>query len=214
MSIRSRGILIAVCVLLGALCLLGAGPNAPASAGSGGESPVGAALESESVLVEAFVVEVNLPALSELGVSPIGRQPHAMTVADLLQCLDNGQARVIGGEKIATQPNGGKMEVQTKKTTYIKRETPRSPVSYTPFASGKELTITVRPVTETVLSVGFAFESSRFAEKQGGTEAPRETDSWSCSGSAILDLGESQIVGSRQNDEIAVFLLLVANARK
>ena len=39
------------------------------------------------VLVEAFVVEVELPELYEQGVSPIGQKPNSVSVNNILKCI-------------------------------------------------------------------------------------------------------------------------------
>ena len=172
MSIQARGILIVACVLFGSLCLMGAGANAPAPAGQGGEpSPVDA-VATNSVLIEAFVVEVNLPALAQQGVSPIGRQPHAVSVADILKCLDSGQARVLGGEKIAGRP-GEKMRVETKGTIYIRHETGPSQVDYSPYASGEKFSVEIESIAETAVLVGFSYATTRVSSKQSSRTSRR-----------------------------------------
>lgn len=213
MSVGIGRTLIAVCVLSGPLLLTGAGPDRIAQPRSSGAPFAGGAAEGASVLVEAFVIEVNLPALAKGGVSPIGRRPHAVTVADILACLDGGQARIVGGQKIATQPNDATVAVQTKRTTYLQRGTAPSQVARSPYASGAEFTVSAHPVSETALSVRFTFENSRLSPKQAEEEIPSEIESWNCSGAAVLDLGEPQIVGAGQAGETAVFLLLVADTR-
>ena len=135
------------------------------------------ALESGSVLVEAFVVEVNLPALAQLGVSPIGQPPHAVTVADILKCIETGQARVVDGGKIAAQAKS-RTSARAKRTTYIRRESGASEVSYSPYESGGQFSAAVEPLSETSVSVGFAFTSSRFVQKDRASDVPPNTESW------------------------------------
>jgi len=210
MSIKSRGIL--VCMLAGSLCLLGAGLNVPALSGSGGEPSAVNAFENESVLVEAFVVEVNLPALAEQSVSPIGRQPHAVAVADILKCLDGGQARVVGGGKVATHDRA-KTAFKTERTIYVRRARGTAQVDYSPYASGGRLAVDVEPVTETAVSAGFTFTSARFTQKQADADVPPVTENWEWSGAVVLRLGEPRIAGATQDGETAIFLLLVANSQ-
>ncbi len=213
MSKKAKAILIMVCVSLGVLCLLGANPNVPARLRPSPEPSGTMALEGGSVLVEAFVVEVNLPALAKLGVSPIGQPPHAVTVADILTCLDTGQARVIDGGKIAAQAKG-RASAQAKRTTYIRREKGASEISYSPYESGGQLTVVIEPVSETSVSIEFAFSSARFVQSDRAADVPPNTESWQWSGLIVLDRGVPQIAAASQGRQTAVFLLLTANARK
>jgi hypothetical protein len=213
MSKKTKAILMVVCVSLGALYLLGASPTVPARLKPGQEPSGATALEGGSVLVEAFVVEVNLPALAKLGVSPIGQPPHAVTVADVLKCLDTGQARVVDGGKIAAQTRA-RASAQAKRTTYIRREKGASEVSYSPYESGGQITVVVEPVSETSVSIEFAFSSARFVQSDRAADVPPNTESWQWSGSIVLDRGVPQIAAASQSRESAVFLLLTANARR
>jgi hypothetical protein len=205
MSLKARGVLIVVCVLCGSLGLLGAGPGAAAPAVPGGEP---ATVVARSMLVEAFVVEVNLPALARQGVSPIGRQPHAVTVANILKCLDDGQARVHGGSKVATRAQFG-AEVDAKKTIYVRKTAPQA--SYNPYDSGASLRVTIDSAREGAVACKYSFSAARFAEKRPDLDVPPATEHWEWSGVVTLRFGEPQIAGGTQNGETAVFLLLVAN---
>jgi len=213
MSKKAKAILMVVCVSLGALYLLGASPTVPARLKPSQEPSGTMALQGGSVLIEAFVVEVHLPALAQLGVSPIGRPPHAVTIADILKCLDTGQARVVDGGKIAAQAKA-RASTEAKRTTYIRREKGASEVSYSPYESGEQFTAAVEPVSETSVSVGFAFSSARFVQTGREADVPPNIESWEWSGSIVLDLGIPQIAAASQGSEAAMFLLLTANARR
>lgn len=207
MSVKVKGVLIAACILFGSLCLLGAGPQAPAPTESSAEP---AAVEGPAVLVEAFVVEVNLPALARQGVSPIGRQPHAVAVADILKCLDDGQARVIGGSKIAARARD-RINVDAKKTIYVRRVAPQ--VSYSPYTSGGKLGVGIGSGADGLVTAEFSFTGARLAEKPSDMDAPPAAENWEWSGTVALRLGEPQIAGAVQDGQTAVFLLLVANGQ-
>jgi hypothetical protein len=200
MSLKARGILIVVCVLCGSLCLLGAGPEAAAPAGPA----------ARPMLVEAFVVEVNMPALAQEGVSSIGRQPHAVTVADILKCLDSGQARVIGGNKIASRGQFG-AGADVKKTIYVRQERGVPQMTYSPYASGSRLNAEIESVEGATATVKFSFTSARFASAKTGEAVPPTTENWDWSGVVSLRSGEPQIAGATQDGETAIFLLLVVN---
>jgi len=69
------------------------------------------------VLVEAFVVEVNLSELYKQGVSPIGQKPDSVSVENILKCLDAKDiAQVTTGVKVAIQ-SGQRGEAKIKETT-------------------------------------------------------------------------------------------------
>lgn len=204
MSLKARGVLIAVCVACGSLGLVGAGPEAAAPAGSGG----GPATVARSTLFEAFVVEVNLPALARLGVSPIDEQPHAVAVADILKSLNDGQARVISGDKVAGRA-GGRTSVNAQRTIYVGKSSPQA--KYASYDSGGRLGVTIESATEEVVTVDFSFTTARFVEERSVADVPPTTENWEWSGAVTLRFGEPQIAGATQDGETAIFLLLVAN---
>ena len=206
MFTKSRRILVLVCILAGSLCLLGAGPDASAPSISE-EKAAAVTFAHRSLLVEAFVIEVNLPALAQQGVSLIGRQPHAVTVADIARCLESGQARVIDGAKIATR-DGMNADINAKRTIYVRRGN-----NLSPYDSGAALRVDIVPATEATVSARFSFTSARFAEKPTDSDTPPTRENWEWSGMIALRPGEPQIAGAAQNNETAVFLLLVANAQ-
>jgi len=209
MFAKAKGIAIAACVLLCTLSLMGSRANVPPRPRAGLGLPPGGA---GAVLVEAFVVEVNLPALAKLEVSPIGQEPHAVSVAHILQCLDTGQARVIGGGKAASQADG-RTEIQEKRTTYIRYETGASETNYKPYQWGERFSLGVIPLSDTAVSVQFSYSHTRLARAAQSPDGPANTDSWDWSSSAVLALGQPQIVAANQDAEKAVFLLLTAHAQ-
>jgi hypothetical protein len=208
---KAKGIVIVACVLLCTLTLMGGRPNMPPRPGaSPGPNPESVG-DAVSVLVEAFVVEVNLPALAELGVSPIGAEPHAVSVADILKCLQSTQAQVICGSKGASHSDE-QTAIQAKRTTYVRRETGTpSQVDFNPYDSGTHFSVSAAVVSETAVSVEFRFTHARFTQKTQAPDVPPETDSWEWSGSVILEPGKPQIVAATQDSETAVFLLLTAH---
>jgi len=204
---KTKGIVIVACVSFCTLTLLGGRPNVPPRPASGADSSA----EAGAVLVEAFVVEVNLPALAEQGVSPIGRAPHAVSVADLLECLDRGQAQVIGGAKAASGSREA-TSVRTEETVYVIRQTGTpGRTTRTPYQSGSVFSVTVGSISEAMVTVRFDLTYDRFTEKAQSSDVPPDTESWDWSGSAFLDPGVPQIAAATQDSETAVFLLLTAH---
>lgn len=211
MLAKTKGIVVAGCVSLCTLSLLAgrSGPP-PVPRVSSGLHPVGVG----AVLVEAFVVEVNLPALTRLDVSPIGAEPNAVSVADLLQCIDTGEAQVIGGDKAVSQADA-KASVRTTRTRYVRSE-PRAPQQapqQSAYQTGETFSVDVRPVSETVVSVQFSLGYSRPVRQGQPSDALPGTENLDWTGAALLGLGQPQIVAATQDSERAVFLLLTAHAQ-
>ena len=99
----SKSILVLVVVTLCIMLLAGRsiGPTAEAQAKI--EDPY----KDVCVLVEAFVVEVDLSSLYRQGVSPIGQKPDSVSVENILKCLDAKDiAQVTTGIKVAILSGG------------------------------------------------------------------------------------------------------------
>jgi hypothetical protein len=212
---HAKGILIVVCVLFCTLTLMGGRSGTPPASRSGPSQDGGIATEARTPLVEAFAVEVNLPALAKLGVSPIGEEPHAVTVADILKCLDGGQARVIAGAKAACEQ--GSTAVQERRTVYVKRETSQQSRDYSPYESGRTFSVSTNPASDTAptvaVSVQFKFSHNLFTRKAQDSSVPPDTANWEWSGSVVLEPGRPAIAAATQDGETAVFLLLTAHVQ-
>ncbi len=166
---------------------------------------------TDRLLTEAFVIEVNLPALARLEVSPIGQEPHAVSVADILKCLDNGQARVIGGAKAASASQSP-TKVEVKGTTYVRLETGTAgQVNINPYQSGTQFSVGANLVSDSAASVEFSLTFARFLQKVQTPGTPPDTMTWNWSGAVLLERGVPQIVAATQDHERVVFLLLTAH---
>jgi hypothetical protein len=201
-------IVICICVLLCTMTLMGQRPNVRP-----GQSPV-PATEPVAALVEAFVVEVNLPALAKLGVSPIGEEPHAASVADILKCLDAGQARVIAGAKAACDQ--GQTHVQAADTTYVVRQKgPQGPTDYRAFESGETFSVIARAAPDSTvtgtMSVEFKLSNSMFRSKTQTPDTPPDRTTWEWNGTIALKPGRPGIAAATQDGRTTVFLLLTAH---
>jgi hypothetical protein len=211
MFARAKGIAIIALVSLCTLSLM-----AGRSARSPGPRPRGeqrsdSSAGTDRVLTEAFVVEVNLPALARLEVSPIGQEPHAVSVADILKCLDKGQGRVIGGAKAASE-SPSPTKVDAKGTTYVRLETGTpGQVNVNPYQSGTQFSVGASLVSDSTASVEFSFAFVRFVQKVQTPGVPPDTMTWNWSGGVLLERGTPQIVAATQDQERAVFLLLTAH---
>jgi hypothetical protein len=165
------------------------------------------------VLVEAFVVDVNLPALYEKGVSPLGERPHSVTVQDLLQYLKSTKnAGILAGAKLAVRHQEKAMSKGTQ-TIYLERTTKEPGTkNFQPYDSGREFSAQVSVVSEGAISVSYAFQANSFAQTlMPQDEAPASKGLWSWSGEVTVEPGKPIIAGAVQERNSAVFLVLVAH---
>ena len=166
------------------------------------------------VLVEAFVVEVDLSGLYKQGVSPIGQKPDSVSVENILKCLDAKDiAQVTTGVKVAV-PSGHNGKAKIRETIRKipvpnGRKVPGT-VRYTNYDISKTLgaTASIRPSGEILIS--FDFSESTFGNMPSTDDTPPNTIKREWSGAVNLHAGRPAIVGATQNEDIAVFLILCA----
>jgi hypothetical protein len=172
------------------------------------------------VLVEAFVVEVKLATLYEMGVSPLGQTPHAVSVRNLLESLkDPRDAIVLTGAKTISLHAGRTGEIRQTESTYRPRTRAiptnrgqRSNTDYVRYENGQALNAVSRVLSETSLRVDYEFSYSGVRqEQQDDDSVPPATVSWSWEGTVSLATGEPSIVGAAQDRDNAVFLVLTAH---
>ena len=218
MSGISKSILLLVAVTLCIVLLTGHSiePTAEAQAKQAvkAEDPH----QDTCVLVEAFVVEVDLSSLYKQGVSPIGQKPDSVSVKNILTCL---KARDIGqvttGVKVATHSDRHG-EAKIKETIYVERPVAvpsgrRIPdnVRYTNYDLVKTFGVMpiVRPGGE--ILVNFDFNENTYRNINSADERRPNSISREWSGSVNLRAGQPAIAGATQNEEKAVFLILCAD---
>lgn len=171
--------------------------------------------QAATIMVEAFVVEVNLPALDELGVSPIGEPPHSVSVANLLTCLGNNHARVAVGAKQAVLDRASST-VKTTRTTNVKRNGPpqgRPQAAYRSYSSGTTFSVGAALVPEGMAAVDYSLTCSVFVPRSETEEAPPDTEAWEWGGDVLLRLGEPAIAAATQDRQRGIFLLLTAHVQ-
>ncbi len=198
-----RSAMLVAAALFSTLSLLGGGAENTAI-------PAGNA----TVLVEAFVVRVDLAALAGTGVSPVGEAPHGVSVENILTCLETGQACVIAGAKAASQHDGRGM-IRANRTIYRTREVPdpRRSISASHQSTDKfEVTTTVH--TPDAVRVQFGYTAGMSLQDPGETDGPPNLATWGWSGSIVLTPGEPEIAAATQDEKAAVFLLLVAQIQR
>jgi hypothetical protein len=208
--------LVAVTLCMALLVGRSVGPTAEAQAGQAEQ--IDKQQQDVCVLVEAFVVEVNLSQLYEQGVSPIGQKPNSVSVENILKCLktkDIGQ--VTTGVKV-TVNSGQHGEATINETIHRERQlnipsvrnVPPN-VRYASYDTGKTLGVTasIRPGGE--IFVSFGFKESTYRNIAAADELPPNTISREWSGAIRLHAGQPAIAGATQNEETAVFLILSAD---
>ncbi|MHC4618442.1 MAG: hypothetical protein ACYTEQ_11900 [Planctomycetota bacterium] len=176
--------------------------------------------EGARILVEAFIVEVNLEALYEAGVSPIGRKPESVSIESILQCLkDKARGRVTAGAKVAVGHNQrGEMNVEEQRN--IKREVPavgegrppgRRRAPYATYSLSKQFSAGASVGEDGKIRVNFEFRQDTLGTPVSDSNTPPNPISRRWENRVWLEAGRPSIVGATQNEETVVFLILCAH---
>lgn len=172
--------------------------------------------KDSTVLVEAFLVEVELDALYKSGVSPIGQKPNSVSIKSILQCLNKNKAKVITGAKVAAkQREDGKTELTG--TEYVKREkSVKGPEGkaikqafFDPYSVGISFSARVFVKSESTLEVSFTFEQTGLDLLEGDIPPQKFERTWA--NTVSLKVGEPTIVGATQDKKTAHFLVICAH---
>jgi len=218
MVAKSKPAIVAILLLGGAfMWVAGAGTarsSRPGAAGQQADPHAGT-----TVLVEAFVVEVGLSELYEMDVSPLGRQPHSVSVEDILTCLQTpDKASVLLGAKAVGIHDILKNQTRETETAYHPRTRtiatpggPKQQVDYSPYEYGQTLTIAPSVRSDRAVDLGYSFEYSGVRMDKQDTERPPDTVSWSWNGTVSLETGKPTIAGAMQDEENAIFFILTAH---
>ncbi len=158
------------------------------------------------IMVEAFVVDVDLHELYEMGVCPLGSKPNAVSVDHILKCLREGKgAEVTAGAKMLVRQNERGTVRQSVNTTEIvgNRRMTRS--------NSPERTFEARVVVlqNEEISLEYSFNMVTMSESEEGSKSTTSSFSWSSD--ACLEAGKPQIAGAIQEGTKAVFLILTAD---
>ena len=176
--------------------------------------------EGARILVEAFLVEVNLEALYEAGVSPIGRKPESVSIESILSCLKNkAGGRVTAGAKVAVGHNQrGEMNVEEQRN--VKREVPaaeegrppgRRRGPYATYSLSKQFSAGASIREDGKIRINFEFRQHTLGTPVSDSNAPPVTISRRWEERVWLEAGRPSIVGATQNEENVVFLILCAH---
>ena len=172
-----------------------------------------------TVLVEAFVVQVDLTTLYGRDVNPLGQAPHSVSVADLQACLEAGDAAtVLVGAKAAALHKAGRNTAKRTETIYYPRtkltntrEGQKETTDYSAYDEGETLSIMPAIVSEHVVQVSYHFSYSGPREADERRDAPRDTVAWEWEGTTSLNVGQPRIIGATQDGKDAVFFILTAH---
>jgi hypothetical protein len=171
--------------------------------------------QNTCVLVEAFVVEVELSGLYKQRVSPIGQKPNSVSVENILKCLNASDvAQVTTGLKV-TVPSGhhgnAKIRETIRKIPVPNVRKVPGPVRYTNYEIGKTFgaTASVSPGGEILIS--FDFNESTYRNIPSTDDTPTNAISREWSGTVNLNAGQPAIAGATQNEETVTFLIICAD---
>ncbi|MHC4622537.1 MAG: hypothetical protein ACYS4W_01405 [Planctomycetota bacterium] len=176
--------------------------------------------EGTRILVEAFVAEVNLEALYEAGVSPIGRKPASVSIESILQCLKNRVGgRVTAGAKVAVGHNQrGEMAVTEQRN--IGRQVPavregrppgRRRGAYETYRLSKQFSAGASISDNDRILVNFEFGQDTLSNSVSDSNAPPNPISRRWENRVWLEAGKPSIVGATQSEQTVVFLILCAH---
>jgi hypothetical protein len=174
---------------------------------------------NRTVLVEAYVVQMDPRALYGMGVNPLGQAPDSVSVANLLDHLEAGEkASVLVGAKAAAVHGTNRNTTRRSETRYYPKtkliNTPggkKETVDYRAYEDGETLSITPFVLSESAIRLSYSFNYSGPRTIQQSGEAPLSTVSWSWDGVTSLNVGQPRIVGATQDAESAIFFVLTAH---
>ena len=222
MSKISRNIFIIVCII--SCVSIAAGPivkpniRAQTKKAELIEDPY----KNSTILVEAFVVEVRLSALYDLGVSPIGEKPNSASIDNILRCLQNeDNAKIRSGAKVSVkQREMGTTESEQRiyfeqKAANTSEGSKRATGSRSPrpYQFSKTFRASVNIIVPNRISVNFSFNENSMEKVSAKDAIPPNTVDWQWSSTVFLERGKASIVGATQDEEKAVFLILCADIR-
>lgn len=179
--------------------------------------------ENTSILVEAFVVEVQNAALAEAGVNPLGQAPDNVTPVKILWCLkDDDKAQVLSGAKL-TARHRNEASTECGDTVYFRRETgaatvrdgkpvPSSNVIYEPY--NRRQKFTVRPTVKSDGNVfcGFNYIETQLRPAEDKLMPPGQL-SYNWNGGMVVPDGSPVIAAAVQGEQTTTFFILTATVQ-
>ncbi|MDT8300438.1 MAG: hypothetical protein RQ760_03075, partial [Sedimentisphaerales bacterium] len=176
--------------------------------------------KDSTILVEAFVVEVRLSALYDLGVSPIGEKPNSVSIENILRCLqDEDNAKIISGAKVAVKHREqGTTESEQMiyfEPTKTSEKSNKPPVARAPrpYKFGKSFSVSANIIAANKLFLSFDYSGNALDKAPAKDSMPPNSKNWQWSGMVCLNMGKASIVGAAQDEEKAVFFILCADIK-
>jgi hypothetical protein len=219
----SRNIVIIVCII--SCVSIAAGPIARPNVRSKAKKAelIEDPYKDSTILVEAFVVEVRLSALYDLGVSPISEKPNSVSIDNILRCLKNeSNARILSGAKVATRQSE-RGTTESEQMIYFEQQKPaktseaskKPPVlrSPRPYKFSKTFQASANIIAPNRIFVSYSYSENALDKVLTKDSMQPNTVDWQWSGMVCLEMGKSSIVGATQDEEKAVFLILCADIR-
>lgn len=214
----SRNIVILAGVMFCALFLAGDSIGPIAEAQTKQAEQIEDPFKNSRVLVEAFVVEVGLDALYKLDVSPIGQKPNSVSIKNIFQCLkDKDKAKVTAGAKVAVRNNEegqmkstGKIYVEQSVSKGEKCDDVAVARKFVGYGISTSFEAHAYVISDSSIRVEFGF-NQEIPEVTSRNDVPPNYINRSWASVVSLEAGKPSIVGATQNDETAVFLIIVAD---
>ncbi len=214
-----KNIVIIVCVISCASIAAGPLVKPTVKAKVKKTEPIEDPYKDSTILIEAFVVEVRLSALYDLGVSPIGEKPNSVSIDNILRCLqDEDNARIRSGAKVAVkQREMGRTE--TAQRIYLELQTSEGNKRASgsrparPYQFSKTFDASANILAHNRIYVSFTYRENSMDKASIKNNTPPDTADWQWSGPIYLESGKASIVGATQDETKAVFLILCADIR-
>ncbi len=210
-SARTIAILAGVALL--ALCLGGH------SAGKAAPAPVKRLEQAKDphkesvILVEAFMVQVQLSELYDLGAPAISEGSTSVSVDHILKCLKERNAgAVTAGAKVAVgQGDRANTDSIVRQGFYVGPSKQRK-LEYVDL--GTSLMAVAEIQREGRIFVELDFKHSGLEEGHADDDMAPTVVERNWSSRLFLDPGKPTLVGATQSQEIAAFLIVTANIKK
>jgi hypothetical protein len=174
------------------------------------KTPIPEPFDNATILVKAFVVQVDLQSLYTLGVCPLDND-RVVTVTDLQTCLQSPvKAKVIAGQRVVVGQSSQVSSSQAQ-TAYINVYTAPGRKGYKPYQSGTNLDVYANVRNNNRIHIEYTWTQTFFPEEHPAVNQPPNTGTWDCTGTLDLDNNVPQITGAIQDDKKASFMILSAH---
>jgi hypothetical protein len=171
----------------------------------------------DTVLVEAFVVDVDMSVLYEMGVDPLGQGSKAVCARHIQDYVaKEGPSAVIAATRVAVRQHDVATVGETRYIPVLQEdattESEKKKTRYHHVKLEKTFEADVSIVSDRRVRLGYRFSLNASADvpKIARNETPGNRD-WSWRGAVSTNFDELQIAASTQHGSQATFLLLVVH---